>query len=289
MLRIRQIEETIADRYKEQKMRCPVHLSIGQEAVAVGVCEQLGMSDLAVSGHRAHAHYLAKGGSLKKMMAEIFGKVEGCCLGRGGSMHLTDLSCGFLGSTPIVGGTIPIGVGAAFTAHLQKKDYLTVIFLGEGATEEGVFAECLNFASLKKLPLLFVCENNLYSVYSPLEVRQPKERNRTALAQAHGLFALEGDGNDVGEVARITEEAVTKIRGGEGPAYIEFATYRFKEHCGPNLDPFQPSVELEAWKKRDPLLGLEPNPILQAEIDAAFAFAEKAPYPQLEQEERPYA
>ena len=161
MLRIRMIEEAIAGRYSEQQMRCPVHLSIGQEAVAVGVCKAILHSDYLISNHRAHAHYLAKGGSLKAMIAEIYGKQTGCCNGRGGSMHLVDQSVGMLGSTPIVGGSIPVAVGLAFATQLQRKEQITIVFFGEGATEEGVFAECLNFPALRKLPILFVCGNNL--------------------------------------------------------------------------------------------------------------------------------
>jgi len=289
MMRIRRIEECIAERYKEQKMRCPVHLSIGQEAIAVGVCEQLTDYDYAVSGHRAHAHYLAKGGSLNKMMAEIYGKVDGCCLGRGGSMHLVDLERGFLGSTPIVGGSIPIGVGAAFGASLKNEKRVTAIFLGEGSTEEGVFAECLNFAMLKKLSILFVCENNLYSVYSTLDVRQPRSRHRPSLAKAHGMLAFEGDGNNVDEVAKLASEAVHYIREGNGPVFLELSTYRFREHCGPNLDPFQPKEESEHWKTREPLYGIEISTEFEEEIAHAFEFAEKSPFPKPEQEEAVYA
>src|SRR3989344_7570493 len=208
MLRIRMIEEAIANRYSEQKMRCPVHLSIGQEAVAVGVCKAVLHTDRLISNHRAHAHYLAKGGDLKKMMAEIYGKKTGCCLGRGGSMHLVDMSVGMMGSTPIVGGSIPVGVGLAFATFLKKESDITAIFFGEGSTEEGVFVESLNFAALKKLPVLFVCENNLYSVYSPLDVRQPKERDRIAIAKAHGIFTKGGFGNDAEEVYQVAQDAV---------------------------------------------------------------------------------
>lgn len=281
LLRIRMIEESIADRYHEQKMRCPVHLSIGQEAIAVGVCSQLKQTDYAVSGHRAHAHYLAKGGGLKKMVAEIYGKKTGCCQGRGGSMHLVDLSVGFLGSTPIVGGSIPVGVGAAFGSMLQGEARLVTIFLGEGATEEGVFAECLNFAALKKLPILFVCENNLYSVYSPLCVRQPEERSLPLLAEAHGIFALEGDGNDLETVMTLAEKGVSHIREGKGPCLLELSTYRFREHCGPHLDPYQPEEEVRYWQERDPLneIEIDRREILQ-EIEEAFAFAEVSPFPE---------
>src|SRR3990167_1684775 len=217
MLRIRLIEEAIAHRYQEQKMRCPVHLSIGQEAVAVGVCKAALHLDYLISNHRAHAHYLAKGGDLKKMIAEIYGKSTGCCLGRGGSMHLVDRSVGMYGSTPIVGGSLPVGVGLAFATQLKKESDVTLIFFGEGSTEEGVFGESLNFAALKKLPVLFICENNFYSVYSPLNVRQPPQRDRVAIARAHGMVAKTGYGNDVEEVYRLASSAITSIREGNGP------------------------------------------------------------------------
>lgn len=285
MLRIRMIEEAIADRYKEQKMRCPVHLSIGQEAIAVGVCAHLTKEDLVVSSHRAHAHYLAKGGSLKAMIAEIYGKETGCAHGRGGSMHLTDLDAGFLASTPIVGGTIPIGVGAAFAISMKGEKRVMVIFLGEGATEEGVFAESLNFAALKNLPVLFVCENNLYSVYSPMEVRQPVTRDRALLAQAHGLIAFEGDGNDVEKVSLLAKEALSLIRADKGPVYLELSTYRHREHCGPLLDPTRPKEESDFWFADDPLLKNCPEDLsamkknIEEEINQAFAFADKSPFP----------
>lgn len=288
LLRIRMIEEAIANRYAEQKMRCPVHLSIGQEAIAVGVCSHLTKEDYVVSGHRAHAHYLAKGGDLKKMLAEIYGKKTGCSGGRGGSMHLIDLSVGFLGSTPIVGGTIPIGVGASFGSLLKGEKRITAIFFGEGATEEGVFAESLNFAALKMLPVLFVCENNLYSVYSPLAVRQPASRSITALAAAHGMLALKGDGNCLKEVDDLASACMEHMRAGKGPCLLELTTYRFKEHCGPNPDPYQPEEEKAYWQERDPLNGIdlpEEKEAIQKEIEESFAFAESSPFPTLSEED----
>ena len=176
MLRIRMVEEAIADLYAQQDMRCPIHLCIGQEAVAVGVCAALAADDYVLSGHRSHGHYLAKGGNLPAMLAEFYGKVTGCCQGKGGSMHLVDLAAGFLGAVPIVGSTMPIAVGTALASVMRGESRVTAVFFGEGATEEGVFHESLNFAALQKLPVVFVCENNLYSVYSPLAVRQPAGR-----------------------------------------------------------------------------------------------------------------
>ena len=184
------VEEKIVELYPQQEMRCPVHLSIGQEAVSVGVCANLTREDIVFSNHRSHGHYLAKGGNLKAMVHEIYGKSTGCCFGRGGSMHLLDLSINFFGSTPIVGGTIPIAVGASLASKMQQKNNITTIFHGDGAVEEGVFHESLNFASLKKLPVLFVCENNLYSVYTPLSERQPN-REIYKLVEAHDIKAYQ--------------------------------------------------------------------------------------------------
>jgi len=238
-------------------MRCPVHLSIGQEAVPVGVCAHLTNADYAISGHRAHNHYLAKGGDLKRMIAEIYGKETGCSRGKGGSMHLIDLSVGFLGATPIVGSTIPIGVGAALGAVMAGEKRVSIVFFGEGATEEGVFHEAVNFAVLKNLPVVFVCENNLYSVYSGLEVRQPKGREVCQVAGGHGVASSQGDGNDISEVHRRAGEAIERARRGQGPSFLEFATYRWLAHCGPSSDirlGYRTQEELDTWKKRCPLL-----------------------------------
>lgn len=298
LLRIRLIEEKIVEEYPKQKMRCPVHLSIGQEAIAVGVCSHLKDTDYLFSTHRAHAHYLAKGGSLKKLAAEIYGKETGCSKGRGGSMHLIDLDKGILGTTPIVAGSLPVAVGAAFQTFLQKENRITAVFFGEGSTEEGVWSECLNFAALKKLPILFVCENNFFSVYSPLEVRQPHTRDRAAIAEAHGIFTKKGDGSKLEEVYQIAKEAVGYLNEGKGPVYLEFDTFRFREHCGPNVDDhlgYRKMEEVLFWQKKCPLENYQKKLIkegflsleminkmktdLAQEIDAAFLLAERAPYP----------
>jgi len=173
MLRLRLVEEAIVNAYSDQEMRCPIHLCIGQEAIAVGVCAALEQSDYVMSNHRSHGHYLAKGGDLKAMMAELYGKKTGCTSGKGGSMHLVDLENGFLGAVPIVSGIIPVACGTAFASQMKNEKRVTTVFFGDAAVEEGVFCESINFALLKKLPVVFVCENNLYSVYSPMSVRQP--------------------------------------------------------------------------------------------------------------------
>ena len=299
MLRIRLIEERIGTLYAEQEMRCPVHLCIGQEGIAVGACAALDRRDYVFSGHRAHGHYLAKGGDLNAMMAEIYGKATGCAGGKGGSMHLIDLDAGFMGSTPIVGSTIPIAVGTAFGSVMQNDDRVTMVFFGDGAVETGVFHESLNFAALKKLPVIFVCENNLYSVYSPLEVRQPAGRRIFNLALAQGIESIEGDGNNVELVHELCSRAVEKARKGGGPTFFEFATYRWREHCGPEYDNhigYRSEEEYVEWKKRCPVTLLESSLLgssmvscsaldeitkeLDAEIEAAVAFAKQSPFPE---------
>jgi pyruvate dehydrogenase E1 component alpha subunit len=301
MLRVRLVEEGVAELYPEQQMRCPVHLCIGQEAVAAGVCEALNRTDLVMSTHRAHGHYLAKGGSLRAMLAEMYGKAAGCCGGMGGSMHLIDLSAGFLGCTPIVASTIPIAVGAAFGCAMRGERRAVVAFFGEGATEEGAFHEALNFAVLKRLPVLFVCENNLYSVYSPLRVRQPLGREVVSLARGHGIDGRQGDGNDAMEVWQMTTKALAGVRSGEGPAFLEFATYRWREHCGPNYDNdlgYRTQEEYRHWRALCPLehlreIGLKAGALLEAELSAwadevrhefaeAVRFAKESPFPEPE-------
>jgi TPP-dependent pyruvate/acetoin dehydrogenase alpha subunit len=235
MLRIRLVEEALADRYSEQEMRCPMHLCIGQEAIAVGVAAALKNTDRVYSNHRAHGHYLAKGGSLKAMIAELYGRATGCCGGRGGSMHMIDLDVGFMGATPIVGGTVPLAVGSAWASKLQKKNEVTVIFFGDGCFEEGVMHESLNFAALHSLPILFICENNDFSVYTRLNERQP-DRPIFRVAEAHGIKSACGDGSDVEQVLKITSNAVNDLRAGLGPWFLEFSVFRWREHCGPDFD-----------------------------------------------------
>lgn len=268
MLRIRMVEEKIADLYPEWEMRCPTHLCIGQEAVAAGVCANLLKEDYVLSTHRSHGHYLAKGGNLDAMIAEIYGKESGCSNGKGGSMHLVDRSAGFLGATPIVGSSIPIAVGAAFGAMMKDESRIAVAFFGDGATETGVFHESLNFAKLKNVPVVFVCENNLYSVYSPLFVRQPEGREIFRLAEAHGVESFQANGNDVLRVDELAGYAVQKAKQGGGPTFLEFKTYRWREHCGPFYDNdigYRTEAEFEEWRDRCPIEKLK-NELLQAKM-----------------------
>ena len=220
MLRIRVVEETIADLYPEQEMRCPVHLCIGQEAVPVGMSAHLTPRDAVVGAHRSHGHYLAQGGDLRAMIAELYGKATGCSGGIGGSMHLIDLAVGFMGTAPIVGSTIPIAVGIAFGRQMRGEDAVAVVYLGDAAIEEGVCYESMNFAALKRLPIVFVCENNLYSVYSPLQVRQPDGRQIVDVARGIGVEGHQGDGNDVEAVYALAGRAVAKARAGGGPTFL---------------------------------------------------------------------
>ena len=295
MLRIRLVEESIANKYSEQKMRCPTHLSIGQEAIAVGVCANLTSQDQVLSTHRAHAHYLAKGGCLNSMMAEIYGKASGCSKGMGGSMHLIDTSVGFMGSTAIVANTIPVAVGLALEKKLTRKKSIACVFFGDGATEEGAFYESVNFAIIHSLPILFICENNLYSVYSGLEVRQPVDRKIYKMVRAMGLSAQHGNGNDVEEVARKVKHAKTMILKSGGPQFLEFDTYRWREHCGPNFDNnigYREESEFLKWKKKDPLKNFYSEnsqkyidrkiDTISQEIDDAHQFADDSKFPTLQ-------
>ena len=302
MLRIRLVEEEIAAIYpiEEQEMRCPVHLSTGQEAVAVGVSAVLRREDQVVSNHRCHAHYLAKVGDLKAMLAELYGKAAGCCGGRGGSMHLFGSDAGMLLSLPIVGSSIPIGVGAALAFKQEARDNVCVVYLGDAALEEGVFHESANFAAVREVPAVFVCENNLYSVYTHLDERQPP-RPLVEMGRAHGLPSCHVDGNDVRAVARAAAEAIDHARRGGGPSFIQADTYRWREHCGPSYDNdlgYRSEAEFEAWRERDPIARLrrrltedgvldagqeaEITAALAEEIAEAFAFAKAAPLPEPE-------
>lgn len=297
MQRIRLVEEAISTRYVEQEMRCPVHLSIGQEAAAAGVCLALETRDKVFSTHRSHAHYLSKGGDLRKMLAEIYGKATGCIGGRGGSMHIMDLDVNMVASIPIVGSCIPLAVGSALADSLDGRDDVSIAYLGDASVEEGVFHESANFAKLRNLPVLFVCENNLYSVYTQLHERQP-DRPITSLAEAHGIPTYHCDGNDVEEVYRSTLNALKNARSNKGPSFLLLDTYRWLEHCGPNFDNdigYRTEAEFRIWKNRDPVILYKKNLLkkgilteegnvelkceIQKEITAAFDFAKNSPYP----------
>lgn len=260
LLKIRLTEEAIADEYKQQEMRCPVHLSIGQEAVAVGVCAALRDDDIIFSTHRCHSHYLGKGGGLNEMIAELYGKKTGCSAGLGGSMHLVDERVGMMGASAIVGGSIPLGVGAALSIKMSgPSGRVAVPFFGDGATEEGVFHESLSFAALHKLPVIFIAENNFVATASPLSARRPKDN----IFQHGDVFGIPGhavDGNNVVEVYETVEKAVDRARKGEGPSLIEARTYRLMGHVGPNEDKcsgLRTEQEWDNWRKKCPIKAFE--------------------------------
>jgi TPP-dependent pyruvate/acetoin dehydrogenase alpha subunit len=268
-----------------------VHLSIGQEAVAAAVCETLRPGDVVFGSYRGHAMYLAKGGDLKRMIAELYGKATGCAKGKGGSMHLVDVAAGVMGTSAVVASTIPNAVGYAYANRVLRRRAIVVSFFGDGATEEGSFYESLNFAALKRLPLIFVCENNGYAIHAPQSARQPLS-NICERARVFGMPA-ERVGNDALRLHERVGRAVAKLRAGkEGPFFFECSTYRWKEHVGPGEDygpGFRPRSELAPWVKADQLarlgrmIGAGARAAAQHEIDAevreAFAFAEASPFP----------
>ena len=295
---IRGVEEEIAKKYDEGKMRCPTHLSIGQESVPSVFSMFVKEKDFCVSTHRGHAHYLAKGGNLNAMIAEIYGKKTGCSSGKGGSMHVCDPRVNFMGTSAIVGNSIPVGVGLALSSSLKNTNQISCIFLGDGAVEEGVFYESVNFAAVRKLPVLFICENNLYSVYSDLSVRQPLGRKISDMVKSIGIESLAGEGSDLSQVYKNFNKAFNYIRSGKGPFFLEFSTYRWLEHCGHNFDNnigYRSLSEFKKWQKKDPLNNLEKylkdsktnndnfinkeNTFNKKRIQNAFKFAEKSDFP----------
>lgn len=301
LVRIRRVEEKIAERYNEKQMRCPVHLSIGQEAVAVGTCLALTSADHIFSNHRCHAHYLAKGGNLPRMIAELYGKATGCAKGKGGSMHLVDVAAGMMGASALVAGTIPLAVGSAMALKQQNKKALCATFFGDGATEEGIFFESLNFAALKQLPVLFICENNLYATYSSIAARQSNTRIADKVAP-FGVRTFVVDGNKVESVYRCVTEARERALNGEGPTFIECLTYRWRDHVGPADDDsigYRTLDEIQRWKADCPITELrnklfksselsthqweEMESRVAKEIEEAFAFAEASPFPAIEE------
>lgn len=295
MYRIRKVEEEIALRYSGGKMRCPTHLSIGQELVPSIFAQFVQKSDFAVSTHRGHAHYLAKGGDLKGMIAEIYGKKTGCAQGKGGSMHLIDTSVNFMGTSAIVGNSIPVGVGLGLSAQLKETKQISFIFLGDGATEEGVFYESVNFAVVRNLPVVFVCENNFFSVYSSLEPRQPKKRKISKMVGALGIKSYSYDGKNIEECFNGFRDAYEFTKKNRSPVFLEFSTFRWREHCGPNFDDellYRDENEVKKWidncpiKKIEKQLSDQKNQLtnlktkIDNEIDLCFKEAENAPFPE---------
>ncbi len=255
MLLIRRFEEKIIEVYPEQDMKTPVHLYIGEEAIAAGVCAHLRKKDYIFTTHRSHGHCLAKGSDPESLYAEFYGRITGCSKGKGGSMHPVDPENGILGTSAIVGGGIPLAVGTALASKMRKDERISVSFFGDGASEEGTFHESLNFASLKCLPVIFVCENNLYATTSPLFQRQYHD-NIATKAEGYGISGISVDGNNVLGVYESARVAVQRAREGKGPTLIECKTYRWKGHVGPDCDHkkgYRPMKDLDKWMERCPV------------------------------------
>lgn len=300
MLRIRSCEESLITPILSGEIRCPVHLCSGQEAVAVGMGKALEKEDYLFGNHRSHGHYLAKGGEMRELVAEIYGRESGCSGGRGGSMHLVAPEVGMLGSAPIVAGTISLALGAALASFIRQDHRVTVSFFGDGATGEGVLYESLNFAAIKNLPIVFACENNFYSTHLPIEeIRVNQEIYE--IARPFGVNSFRVDGNNVLDVYKCAKNAVDLCRSGKGPIFIEFLTYRLRGHVGPDDNiqgthtDIRPQEEIEIWKKKDPIKKMEryllenniltPNEInnikniVEKEIEEAHNFSNRSPFP----------
>lgn len=299
MVLIREAEETIARHYHEQEMRCPTHLCVGQEAVPVGLCAALQSDDYAFGTYRSHGLYLAKGGDLKAMMAELYGKATGSGRGNSGSMQLGAPKAGLLCCSALVGGTVPQAVGAALAIKLRHENRVSVSFHGDAATEEGVWHEAMNFASLKKLPVVFLCENNFFAVYTHISERQPTDQIHTRAA-AYNMPGVCVDGNHAEDIYRAVTQAVRRARAGGGPTLIEARTYRWREHCGPNWDDqlsYRDADEVKAWMERDPIQQYERRllddavmtadeienhrEVITREVAEAITFAKNSPFPDL--------
>ena len=293
LLLLRRVEERIVANYPNREMRSPPHLYMGHEAVAVGVCSALKREDFVYPYYRSHGWYLAKGGDLNRMMAELHGKETGCSKGWGGSMHVIDLKAGVMGTSAIVAGTISHAAGAALALRLQGKQSVCAVSFGDGAIEEGVFHETLNFVALRKLPVLFICENNLYATNTHIRDRQA-QTEIFKRAESYGMPGVRIDGNDVQAVHNEAARAVSRARKGEGPTLIECMTYRYLEHCGVYEDfqlGYRTEQEAKEWHAKDPLKragdfvsekeSLRMEAEIAAAIDAAFAYAKSSPFPKM--------
>ena len=297
MMRIRRFEEAAERLLKEKRMPGFAHLYIGEEAIASAVCANLRRDDYITSTHRGHGHCIAKGADLRFMMAELYGKEAGYCKGKGGSMHIADTDIGILGADGIVGAGQPISVGAALSAQVRGTDQVTVCFFGDGSTNQGTFHESLNLASIWKLPVVFICENNLYQITVPFSYHS-NIRDIAVRAQAYDIPGVTVDGNDVMAVYEAAKVAVERARRGEGPKLIECKTYRHRGHFSGDPASYRPKDEVEAWLKRDPIPRYEQFLIdngvmtreeldeaaaqVEKEIADAIAFAEAQPYPPVE-------
>jgi TPP-dependent pyruvate/acetoin dehydrogenase alpha subunit len=303
MVRIRVCEESFVEPILSGEIRCPVHLYSGEEAVAVGVCAALSKKDYVFGTHRSHGHYLAKGGDLGKMVAEVYCKDTGCAKGRGGSMHLLAPEIGMMGAAPIVAGTISLAMGAALAASIRGDGRVAVSFFGDGAAGEGVLYESINFAALHCLPILFVCENNLYSTHLPIGECRPSN-NISQIGKAFGTLAFRVNGNQVLKVFEAAKKAIAMCRQGRGPVFMECLTYRLRGHVGPDDNiqgthtDIRPTEEITRWKKKDPISQFaryllkqkiaEPGELdriqreTEEEIRRAHEYAKVSPYPKTE-------
>jgi TPP-dependent pyruvate/acetoin dehydrogenase alpha subunit len=299
MLQIRLAEEQVAELIERGLARAPCHLGIGQEAVAVGVSAALNANDRVFGGHRSHSHYLALGGDLYKLLAEVLGKQDGTSRGMGGSMHLYGREVGFYGSVPLVGATIPLAVGAALAAKMDGNGAVGVTYFGDGAAEEGVFHESMNLAAALALPALFVCENNLFSSHLDIGLRQPSDRIGR-FGEAHRMQTLTVDGNDVVAVAQAAQALVARARAGQGPGLLEAVTFRHRGHVGAKEDidvgVRRREADVIKWKRLDPILRLRRSLLdsgraraaaldavagsIRQQVEQASRRAEQAPYPQ---------
>ncbi|EGD51809.1 pyruvate dehydrogenase (acetyl-transferring) E1 component, alpha subunit [Thermoanaerobacter ethanolicus JW 200] len=297
MVKIRKFEEKVAELFAQGKVLGFVHLYIGEEATAVGVCENLEDKDYITSTHRGHGHLIAKGGDLKYMMAELYGKETGYCKGKGGSMHIADATKGILGANGIVGGGFPIAAGAALSAKMRGTDQVTVCFFGDGASNQSTFHEALNIASIWKLPVVFVCENNLYGI----SMRQDKHQAIKDVADraiGYGIPGVTVDGNDVLAVYEVAKEAINRARSGAGPTLVECKTYRYRGHFEGDPTIYRSKEEVEEWLAKDPILRLSKHILdndvatekelkdiearIVEEVEEAVRFAEESPYPKEE-------
>ncbi|MBX3710099.1 MAG: thiamine pyrophosphate-dependent dehydrogenase E1 component subunit alpha [Gammaproteobacteria bacterium] len=297
---IRRFELRLAEIYHTDVIKSPIHLSVGQEAIAVGICDPLEKNDIVSNTYRCHATYIAKGGDLNEMMAELYGKATGCAGGKAGSMHLVDMKNGIMGASAVVGTTIPVATGYALAMQKEtvktNHQRVTVAIFGDGATEEGCFYESINFAALHQLPIIFICENNRLAIHTPLEKRWATERLCERIA-TYGIETHKLDNDDVFNLRDTVAKAAAQIRHHQsGPIFIECATYRWLEHVGPrddHSDHYRDLDEYRRWKENDQIMRLakmlDSNVVtrleneITAEIQAAEEFAENSPYPAVEE------
>ncbi len=298
MTKIRFFQEEIAERYPNQQMKIPTHLYTGQEAVATGGCLSLKPTDQVTGYYRGHGYYLARGGDPKKFIAELYLKATGEHGGKAGSQHLTGVDVGYMASSAIVASPIPIATGMALALKMKGEKKVVMCFFGDGAVEEGVFFECLNFSALRKLPIVFICENNFYAAYPHISIRQARPNHIFELSKPFGIPSVKIDGNDVLKVYQAASHGVKRARQGLGPFFIEAETYRWHEHVGEkddSLDGTRPKKDLQQWMKKDPIRRLEKflfqkgvlSQIKKEKIisyvnqiiNDAFEFAESSPLP----------